>query len=191
MYVLCFDESPDRVNWRTPILCIPEGYNSFDARATDANVIPVETGLLAEHVVEWEDAGNGNREGGHLIQRAAAVLRKHLPVRGVHDEVVGIVSTMVDVVGAWGKARHVEVSVDPDREVLTTTVQKGVIPGRDGASVRPVTCPRDDSVKRTQWSGFARDVGVVVALRLAVEDNSSRIVVLLIVEPRLSPVGCV
>ena len=85
-----------------------------------------------------------------MVLWAAVVLRRNLSVHGIHDEEVGIISPEVEVVGARGEARHVEVSVNAHREVLTASVEPWTVPGGDLIATVTVTCERFNAIEGTK-----------------------------------------
>ena len=167
---------------RAAVLGVPESHDPVNAGSADADVIPVAATLLTEDVVKREEAGAADGKGGNLVLRAAVVLGSDLSVHGVHDEVVGIISTEVDVVGPGGEVRHVEVAVDANREVITTTVEPAAISIRDLPPTVTMAGKGFDSVEGAVRGRVTGHVDVVVTLSLVVEDHATRVVVLLVVE---------
>ena len=119
------------------------------------------------------------------------MLRSHLTIRGVHDEIVGIIGPEVNVVCAGRVGRHIEVAVVTDGEVLPAPVAPREVAIGDLATTVTVTGQRRDGIEGAQGSRVPGSVHVVVVLGIVVEDHASTVVVLLIVDPALGKVRTV
>ena len=180
----------DGVDWWAAILGVTESHDPGDARSADSHVIPLTAALLAKHIVEREDTGNGNGEALPALGAPVWIIRNHGSVRSVHHEVVRVIRLEVDGISAWIVTTHVEVAVDPHGEVVTATVNKRAVAGGE-VSATTVTCPWSNRSHRRVRRWIAGDVRVVVMDALIVADYATVILVLLVINSGSSEVRSV
>ena len=116
----------------------------------------------------------------------------NLSIQGVHDEVIGIISANMDVIGPNCKRRHVEVAVVANGEVLATPVEPGTIESGDLVPAISVAGKRFHRLKRAVRNWVSGGVHGVVALGLIIEDHAGRVVPLLVINAgirKVWPVG--
>ena len=177
----------DGVDWWAAVCGVSESYDSGDTRSADGHVIPFAAALLAKHIVEREDAGNGNSEGLRALGAAVWVIRNHGSVHSVHHEVVRAIRLQVDGIFTWIVTTHVEVAVDPHSEVVTTTINKRAVAGGEVSAIT-VTCPWSNCSHRRVRRWIAGHVHVVVVDALIVANYAAVILVLLVINSGSSEV---
>ncbi len=158
----------NRIHRRTSIFYVAKSRDTVDAGSADADIKPITAPLLAKYIVKREKPHRGNREGSSLILRAAIVLCDDLSIHRIQDEIVGVISAEMDVVGPRGKGCHVEVSIDPNGKVLTPSIEPRVVPAGNLATSIPITGPGHDIRAGAQWAWIARNVSVIITLCLIV-----------------------
>ncbi len=132
-------------------------------------------------------------KGDDVVLRAAVVLALHLAVQGVHDEPVGVVRAEVDVVVAGSEAGEIDIAVDPHREVLAGAILEGKVVAGDGvaASAMVEVGHGFRGGEAAKGRRIAGGVDVVVVGGVVVENDAARVVVLLVVHPRIVEVRSV
>ncbi len=84
------------------------------------------------------------------------MLRENLSVRGVHDEVVGIISAEVDVVSARLEVGHIEIPIESYRKIFTTPIEERGVALGNGITTSPMTGPWNNRIEGTERSWITR-----------------------------------